>query len=140
MKKIYARFICGSSNKFTASCILGLVALWPTLAFAHGNGLFFVFFGIPLAAISFLIAAVIFTKFFVKKLSLVYWVAVFFCFFIWKAIYISVSLSVLDGGLLNNIIASGFAQEQIVSVVMALLPIVICVLITGSGTILGKKG
>lgn len=119
-----------------SSIMLGLFVFWSAPVFAHGSGLFMVLFGMPLAAISFIASSIVINKTYLQKKSSLswmttffYWAIVFLGFILWVSIYIGGVSILLDKGLLKNFIYREYEREQVISILMALLPITITMVV-----------
>ena len=103
-----------------------IIALFPSVAFAHGQGIAMFVIGYPLSVMSFIIASVIIKTLFIRKFVWIYWLIALFCTGLWSFVFILISATIFDSHLLDGIIPS---QHQEVSIAFAIAPLPILVVL-----------
>ena len=92
------------------------LAMMSMPVYAHGDGIFLIFIGLPLAVLFYLISATITRNLFANLHSVWYWVIAVALMIPWLALYLFLSVMLID--------RLGF-EEIVCGTVLAILPLVV---------------
>lgn len=117
------RLVQGAMNNRVLLASCGM-ALCPKLAYAHGGGLFTLFVGVPLAAVLFIVSAVIVRAKYRHVRSGPYWGIAISLLVPWLFIYLAAVIGLLDAGFVKALVSGYYTREYLVSIGVACVPLI----------------